>query len=65
MAELLLLVELLFQPLPHRDLRYEWVVGQRPGASDPWCAISLCEVSQVGTNVHPSDDLTGVGGSGL
>ncbi|MEW6217507.1 MAG: cysteine peptidase family C39 domain-containing protein [Candidatus Bipolaricaulota bacterium] len=28
MAELLLLVELLFQPLPHRDLRYEWVVGQ-------------------------------------
>ena len=28
MAELLLLIELLFQPLPHRDLRYEWVVGQ-------------------------------------
>ncbi len=28
MAELLLLVELLVQPLPHRDLRYEWVVGQ-------------------------------------
>ncbi|MBC7220028.1 peptidase C39, partial [Candidatus Bipolaricaulota bacterium] len=26
--ELLLLVELLFQPLPYRDLRYEWVVGQ-------------------------------------
>ncbi|MBC7170740.1 peptidase C39 bacteriocin processing, partial [Candidatus Bipolaricaulota bacterium] len=28
MVELLLLVELLFQPLPYRDLRYEWVVGQ-------------------------------------
>jgi len=27
-AELLLLVELLFQPLSYRDLRYEWVVGQ-------------------------------------
>ena len=26
--ELLLLVELLFQPIPYRDLRYEWVVGQ-------------------------------------
>jgi len=28
MATLALLVELLFQPVPHRDLRYEWVVGQ-------------------------------------
>lgn len=28
MAELVLLVELLFQPVPYRDLRYEWVVGQ-------------------------------------
>lgn len=28
MAELLLLVELLFHPVPYRDLRYEWVVGQ-------------------------------------
>ena len=28
MAELLLLVELLFQPVPHRDLRYAGVVGQ-------------------------------------
>jgi len=28
LAELLLLVELLFQPLAHRDLRYEGVVGQ-------------------------------------
>jgi len=28
LAELLLLVELLFQPAPYRDLRYEWVVGQ-------------------------------------
>ena len=28
MVELLLLVELLFQPLPHRDLRYAGVVGQ-------------------------------------
>ncbi len=28
MVELLLLVELLFQPVSYRDLRYEWVVGQ-------------------------------------
>lgn len=28
MPELLLLLELLFQPVPHRNLRYEWVVGQ-------------------------------------
>ena len=28
MPELLLLAELLFQPVPYRDLRYEWVVGQ-------------------------------------
>jgi len=28
MAALALLVELLFQPLPHRDLRYEGVVGK-------------------------------------
>lgn len=28
MVELLLLAELLFQPLPHRDLRYAEVVGQ-------------------------------------
>ncbi len=28
LAELLLLVELLFQPLPHRDLRYAGVVGK-------------------------------------
>jgi len=26
-----LLAELLFQPLPYRDLRYAGVVGQRPG----------------------------------
>jgi len=28
LVELMLLVELLFQPAPCRDLRYEWVVGQ-------------------------------------
>jgi len=27
-VELMLLVELLFQPVPYRDLRYEWVVGK-------------------------------------
>ncbi len=28
MPELFLLLELLFQPVPYRELRYEWVVGQ-------------------------------------
>jgi len=28
LVELMRLVELLFQPAPHRDLRYEWVVGK-------------------------------------